>query len=194
MVRGGRIRRGLGAVAIFLTAIALQQASTRPWGWGSASDGSRYELSPVGLSRLEGGDATRRDASARTDCRWWPVYGDPALCGVRPEGEAAYRRLRLAYPALQVAMWLAVASLLLQTLRIPRQRLWQGAAPLATCALSAAGVHFVSREAPRALNALQQVDLHFGEFGFVCGVAAVVLSGFSALVALREPSPPPSDA
>lgn len=195
MVRGLRTRRSLAAVAIFLTAIALQQATTRPWGGGRASDGSRYELSAVGLSHLQGGDdAIPGAASSRTDCRWWPVYGDPVLCGVRQGGEAAYGRLRLAYPALQVAMWLAVASLLLQTLRIPRQRALQGAVPLAACALSAAGMFFVTRDAPLALGALQHVELGFRGSGFLWAVAAVVFSGASALVLLSAPEPPPPTA
>lgn len=186
MVRGVRSRRGLGAVAIFLTAIALQQATTRPWGRGAASDGSRYELSVVGLSRI-----TTGAAASRTDCRWWPVYGDTTLCGARVGGEVAYRRMRLAYPFLQVAMWLAVASLLLQTLRVPRQRLLQATAPAAACTLITAGIVFVMRGASMGLGALDQVAIRLSAPGFALAVAAAVLSAISALIAL---SPDPRSA
>lgn len=179
MVRGLRSRRSVGAMAIFLTAIALQQATTRPWGAAAGPDGSRYELSIVGLSRVTAG-AT----ASRTDCRWWPVYGDASLCGARAGGEAAYRRLRLAYPLLQVAMWVAVASLLLQTLRVPRQRLLQAAAPAAACALTAVGIVVAMRGAREGLGALAEVAVRFTAPGFAMAVAAVVLSALSAILAV----------
>ena len=90
-----RGRRIAAAVTIFLAAIALQRACTQPWGRAAAPDGTTYELSAVGLSRLG-----RSVTMARTDCRWWPRYGDVALCAAAPAGEAPHRRLRLAYPLL----------------------------------------------------------------------------------------------
>lgn len=179
-MRGVRSRRGLGAVAIFLTAIALQQATTRPWGQGAGSDGSRYVLSVVGLSRITAGAS----GSRTDDCRWWPVYGDTTLCGARVGGEVAYRRMRLAYPFLQVAMWLAVASLLLQTLRVPRQRLLQAVVPAAASALTTAGIVFVMRGASMGLGALDQVAIRFSAPAFALAVAAAVLSALSAVIAL----------
>lgn len=178
-MRGLRSRRSMGAMAIFLTAIALQQATTRPWGAAAGPDGSRYELSIVGLSRITAGAAT-----SRTDCRWWPVYGDASLCGTRAGGEDAYRRLRLAYPLLQVAMWVAVASLLLQTLRVPRQRLLQGAAPATACALTVVGIVVTVRGAREGLSALADVAVRFTAPGFAMAVAAAVLSALSAILAV----------
>ncbi len=187
MVRERRGRRILGAVAIFLTAIALQQACTRAWGQGTGPDGSHYELSVVGLSRSAPGGGP-----LRTDCRWWPRYGDATLCGARAGGETPYGRLRLAYPLLQVALWLAVASLLLQTLRVPRHRLWQGAAPAAVSAMTITGILFVMRAAQQGLGALDQVTIQFGSRGFVLAVVAALLSAFSAIVAFT-PEPSASD-
>lgn len=187
MVRGRRSRRGLGALAIFLTAIALQQATTRPWGVAAGPDGSRYELSIVGLSRIAAGST-----ASRTDCRWWPAYGDASLCGARAGGEDAYRRLRLAYPLLQVAMWVAVAGLLLQTLRVPRQRVLQAAVPATASALSAAGILVTMRGAREGLGALAGVAMRFDAPGFAMAVAAVALSALSAVLAMA--AGPRSDA
>lgn len=181
MVRGLRGRRILGAVAIFLTAVALQQATTRPWGTGVGGDGARYELSIVGLSRMSAGTM-----ATRTDCRWWPVYGDASLCGARAGGEESYRRLRLAYPLLQVAMWVAVASLLLQTLRVPRQRLLQAAVPAAACALATAGILFARQGAYDGLGALAGIPVHFTAPAYTMAVAAAILSALSAVLALAS--------
>ncbi|HNV77695.1 MAG TPA: hypothetical protein PKH96_23640, partial [Gemmatimonadaceae bacterium] len=80
-------------MAIFLTAIALQRACTLPWGRAAAPDGTTYELTAVGLSRLASPPGV-----VRSDCRWWPRYGDATLCRAAPDGAVAHARLRFAYP------------------------------------------------------------------------------------------------
>jgi hypothetical protein len=174
-VRGRRGRRIASAVAIFLTAIALQRACTLPWGRAAAPDGTTYELTAVGLSRLASPPGV-----VRSDCRWWPRYGDATLCRAAPDGAVAHARLRFAYPLLQVALWLSVASVFLQALRVPRQRPLQVAVPLAACILSGGAIAVMSRGARTGLAALADAPPALGGAGHTFAIAAVVLSALSA--------------
>ena len=176
-----RGRRIFSAVAVFLAAMVLQRACTLAWGRAPGPDGGRFELSVVGLSRIAGGAP-----GVRTDCRWWPTYGDPTLCHARTGGMVAFRAIRFAYPMLQIALWLAVASLLLQALRVPRQRLVQAAIPATACALTIASVACMVRGARDGLAALDGISVSFGAAGFVSAVVAAVLSLVSALLVLES--------
>lgn len=181
MVREPRQRRLLSAVAIFLTALALQRACTLPW--GSGSDGRlHFRLTVVGLSRTSDGSD-----GAITDCRWWPRYGDAALCAVRAEGRTMADRLRLAYPLLQVGLWLAVASLLLQALRVPRLRLAQASLPAVIAAGTLAAIMFVRQGATDGLAALQGITLQLDGTGFMAAVAALILATASAALLATTP-------
>lgn len=177
MVRERRGRRILSALAIFLTAIALQRACTMPWASGAAAGGPRYVLSAVGLSRLP-----PSGVGPSTDCRWWPRYGDAALCAPRSGGEAAFDRLRIAYPLLQVGLWLAVASLLLQALRVPRTSMVQAALPALVSVGVGVAIRFAWRGAHEGLASLDGVVLQSGAFGLYAAVAALVLSATSAIL------------
>ncbi len=176
-VIGRRGRQLASAVAIFLTAVALQRACTQPWGRAAAPDGTTFELSAVGLSRLG-----RSVADSRTDCRWWPRYGDEALCAPAASGAAAFSGIRRAYPMMQVALWLAVLALFLQALRVPRNRFVQGAVPAAACALSWSAILALSRGATFGLAALADAPLHLSLQGYRGAVAATALSALSAIL------------
>lgn len=179
-----RERRGLrmvSAVAIFLTAVALQRACTLAWGRTAATDTVRYEISVVGLSRVsDTGDPPR------TDCRWWPRYGDATLCGPSATDAPAHRALRSAYPMLQVAMWLAVVSLLLQALRVPRHPLLQAVVPATAAALTILAIVYVRRGASHGLAAISTVPMGFDAAGYRFAVAAAVLSAGSALLLIMS--------
>lgn len=180
-----RLRRLLSAVAIFLSALALQRACTLAWGIG-VSAGSHVHLTVMGL--------TRRPASADrpvVDCRWWPRYGDATLCAVSPGATAAAGRLRAAYPLLQVGLWLSVASMFLQALRVPRSRTAQAALPALVAALTVAAVLFV-RQGAAALAALDGIPMHFAGAGFVAAVAAAALAAASAALLATTPPREPS--
>jgi hypothetical protein len=177
-------------VAIFLTAVALQRACTLPWGHGTAADRTPYELSVVGLSRLP-----TDNGSPRVDCRWWPRYGDAALCSAPTTGAPAHASLRLAYPLLQVALWLSVASLLLQALRVPRHRLVQGALPALVAGLTTTAVVYMVRGAEDGLAALDGVAISFSDAGAIFAVGAAALSALSAGILLTSfIAPRPVDA
>lgn len=181
MVRGGRGRRVVSAVAIFLTAVALQQACTVVWAHATAERGTRYELSVVGLSRIGA-----LPDPPRTDCRWWPTYGSTELCAPNATAPAARGALRRAYPMLQVAMWLAVLSVLLQTLRVPRSRLVQGAIPAIAATLVVVAIASMRTGASLGLAVLEPLDVRFDGAGFVLAVAAAVFSVASAVLLLTS--------
>lgn len=176
-------RRVLSAAALFLSALAVQQAATAPWGEGSAPDGTRFRLSPIGLSHV----VTPQDPGAPTvECRWWPRIGEASLCAPAPGGERAYARLRLAYPALQVALWLSIAALLLQALRIPRAPIAHVALSTAPFALLASAILIVTRSGPEALAVLQGVRLRFDSLGFALAAGAAALTAASAFLAAER--------
>lgn len=179
MVREGRGGRVVSAVAIFLTAVALQQACTVAWAHATAPSGARFELSVVGLSRTDGSPD-----QPRTDCRWWPKYGSPELCAPSADDRPAYDAMRLAYPYLQAALWLAVASVLLQAMRVPRRRVLQAALPAACAVLTTVAVYAMVRGARGGLSSLQGLVVTFNGRGFWLAVVAAVLSAASAIVLL----------
>lgn len=174
-----QLRRVASAIAMFLSALALQWAATTPWAEGSATDGTRYRVSPIGIAHV----VTPTVPNAKTiDCRWWPKVGTPSLCAVADGGERAYRRLRLAYPGLQVALWLSVAALFLQALRIPRSA---GAHVAIACVLLVliASVVVVVRTAPSAaLSVLQGVTLAYHSLGYVLASGAAALALLSIIL------------
>lgn len=183
-----KTRRVLSGVALFLSALAVQRASTTPWGEGAAADGTHLLLSPIGLSHV----VRPQDPIAPTvECRWWPRIGDASLCAPAAGGDRAYERLRLAYPALLVALWLAVGALLLQALRIPRAPAAHVALSAATFALVMSALVIVTRSGPDALAALQGVKLRFDSLGFVLAAGAAMLTAASAFLAAERGSAPP---
>ncbi|MBK6487707.1 MAG: hypothetical protein IPF98_12695 [Gemmatimonadetes bacterium] len=170
----------MSAVAIFLTAVALQRACTLAWGRTSATDTVRYELSVVGLHRVvrHGQHGAYRLPLVAGGA------GDAALCGPSTTAAPAHRTLRFAYPMLQVAMWLAVVSLLLQALRVPRPPPLQALVPATTAALVILAIVYVDRGARVGLAALEGLPMAFDAAGYRFAVAAAVLSAGSALLLL----------
>jgi hypothetical protein len=171
--------RVLAGVLLALAAFALQQSATRAWGRGVAADGSALVVTPVGLSRRAPGDARA------ADCRWWPRYGDPALCAAAPGGEGAHDRLRLAYPALLVALWLSVATLFLVVLRLPRPRWVRVSLSLLVAVLVGAGAVLLVSGATTGLAALRDAAVHFTAPGVWLAAAAAIAAAGAAVLEAR---------
>ncbi|MEO6444560.1 MAG: hypothetical protein ABIZ91_13790 [Gemmatimonadaceae bacterium] len=181
-------RRVLSAIAMFVAAVSLQRACTMTWGGTRALGGVRYEFSVIGLSRLQ---ATDVSPAARIDCRWWPAYGDAALCAPGEAGEVPGARLRLAYPLLQVGLWLAIVSLLLHALRVPRDWRMQAALPTLVLLLTASGVVLARQGLHRGLAALAGLELSFNGAGYWFAMFAATL-GLASLLLLIGTTPPAS--
>ena len=187
-------RRVLSAIAMFIAALSLQRACTMAWGGASLRDGSRFIFSVVGLSRFRPASiahTTTKEvpvvvATSRMDCRWWPKYGDTALCAARDGRETARARLRLAYPLLQMALWLSIASLLLQVLRVPPQWRIQSVPPAIVFGLTVAGIVLGRRGVGEGLAALDGVALRFDALGYRFAVVAACMGLASSLLLVER--------
>ena len=178
-------RRICSAIAMFLTALALQWAATAPWIEGRAADGTRFRVSPIGIAHVVSPDSPNVPT---VDCRWWPRVGTPSLCAVVAGSEKAYARLRLAYPCLQGALWLAIIALMLQALRIPRSAPPHVMLATALLVLIIAAGAIMVMAPPTALEVLQRVSLQYRSLGFLLGSSAAALTLASVLL-LAERSP-----
>ncbi len=94
------VPRSAAGVALLLAGLALYSASTLGWGAADAPDGTRYKVSPVGLSHVL---APHQPVSKTIDCGWYAISGYAASCTVAAEGEAAFRQLRAVYPLVIAA-------------------------------------------------------------------------------------------
>jgi lysylphosphatidylglycerol synthetase-like protein (DUF2156 family) len=161
------------ALALVLAAAALYSASTLGWGGADVPDGSRYKASPVGLSHV----LTPHQPTSRTvDCGWYAASGYAEPCAVASGGDAAFGRLRMAYPLVLLAALLCLAGAVL-SLR-PAWRL-RGAHRRAACAAALAALLAVALFAGSvgdALAALQGVSMGTGgSLGTMQLSAAVLL-------------------
>ncbi len=175
-----KLARPIAALLIALAAFFLQRGATLGWGTAVTPDAAVFRFSPIGMERIASVDATGGTAS----CRWWPKGGDERLCAVATGGEGAARRLRLAYPALTVALWVAVAALFLQVLRLPRSPMARAAITWVVGILATAAIMLLATNAPRALVALAGARLRFGAVGFTLVAAAAVCAGVSGTLEL----------
>lgn len=190
--------RPAAALLLLTAAVALQQAATREWSRVVAADGATFLLTPVGVSRRAAAPAGVRPRT--TDCRWWPTYGDTALCGPAPGSEAAGGRLRLAYPALVVALWGAVAAFFLVALRVPQRRWVRAAASWVVAALAAAGIALFVDGTAHGLSAVAGLSRHFvgpglwlaaGATGAAIAAGVAALRDETSIAASRQPSATP---
>jgi hypothetical protein len=165
-------RRLASTTLLIAAALAVQQSATLSWGGAWAPDGTRYKLSPVGLSHVL---RPAQGTSPTVSCRWISQTGDEAPCAVRPGGEGAFTRLKLAYPALLAASWIALAGVLANAFPWSRRDILRSALA-ATAALAAlAAIGLVVTAAPRALAALASLRVTYGSLGFLLACAAPAL-------------------
>lgn len=98
-------RRFLAPAVLVVAALAAVQGRTKTWGGADAPDGTRYKVSPVGISHvLEPGQTV----SSTVNCRW----GEPRPPCVVAEA-AAFRRLGLVAPIVLLGASLALGGALL---------------------------------------------------------------------------------
>jgi hypothetical protein len=171
----------LAAFFIAAAAVLARLSATGRWGHAAGADGSRIVVSPIGLVRTPAGGA-----AASGECRWWPEgVGTADLCAPSPNAAPDYRRLRAVYPLLIVAMWVGVAALFLQVLKVPRFPAVRLVTTWAVTLLTAAAVAGQVGSARNALAALAGQSIVWGAVGFWLAGVAVVLSGASGLLLLR---------
>ena len=173
----------LAALLLLLTAaLCGHQASTRGWGEGLGSDGTRFRLSPNGISHRAA------DGSALASCRWFPLHGTDPLCQAAPGAESRFQRLTYAYPALQGGAWLSFLAMLILTLAGPQaSTLIRSLTVLGTLA-TILGTLLVFGGAPSAVAALAGLRFGFGGPGLIMGLGAAVAA---AAAVFLIPSAPP---
>jgi hypothetical protein len=181
------------AVLSYLAAALLVLSSlTMGWGGGDAQDGTRYKVSPVGLSHVL---TPHQTVSATEDCRWYFGGPDRGPCRVAAGGETAFGRLRMVVPlgGVTVALCLVGIALALTGRRgTTVSLLVAGLAAL----LPALMLWIFARNAPRALADLAGTDFGLaatlgtmemmGAIGLVIGGTAFTLSGLSSGVVALE--------
>lgn len=178
-----RFREGLALILLAVCAILLQRAATTAWSVATAADGTRYEVSPIGLARL---DST---GSAETSCRWWPRLGDLEMCAIAsPE---AFRWLRRTYPFTVIALWTSVLALFLNALRVPRSTpVVRLASAVAVPALALLALWCLGATASTAMTVLGGAALRplAGGFGVVAAATALSVVATGLLVLERRPA------
>lgn len=138
-----------------VSAILFQRAATAPWTEARATDGTRYVLSPIGLTEFKGDNP-----AAATACRWWPRFGNQQLCALNDTGGSRHMAwLRWSYPLTVVALWMSVLALFLNALKVPRQAPRVGAlVALVPAALAVVAVWSIWTRAPLALAVLEGLE------------------------------------
>jgi hypothetical protein len=173
----------LPALLLLLTAaLCSHQASTRAWGEGLGTDGTRFRLFPNGISHRAA------DGSALASCRWFPLHGTDPLCQAAAGAESRFQRLTYAYPSLQGGAWLSFLAMLILTLAGPQaSTLIRSLTAIGTLA-TILGTLLVFGSAPTAVAALAGLTFRFGGPGLVMGL---VSAAAAAAAALLIPSAPP---
>ena len=184
-----RRRPGFAAALALLAAAALFQSSPRrTWGGADVPDGTRYKVSPVGLSHVL---TPNRTVSETVDCGWYAASGETASCEVASAG--AFQRLRLVFPLLMLAALtcVAAAGMSLQ----PGWRLHPVQRGLGVGAALAAlvSVPLFQESIGKALAALQGLATGVGgTLGMMQLVAGVVLGAVVATLGSRPTYPSPA--
>jgi hypothetical protein len=180
-------RRIVCAILLGAAAFAVNHSSTLNWGGAGAPDGTRYKVSPVGILHVL---QPRQTVSPFVWARWSPEMGAPALRAVAPGGEGAYVLLKLIYPALRVAFWLALigAALALLPLRCRRRKALLALFPAGAALTTLAAVVMFINIPPRALAVLAPLEFGFGGTlgGILVGIAPLLNVGVIGLLLRRS--------
>ncbi len=174
----GRNRRtgtGIALLLLGVAAIAYQRGATRPWLQASPSDGTVIVVTPVGVTRTSGDTIV-------SECRWWPRYGNTALCA-GTDGRTV-PSVRRAYPLTIIALWSSIAALFVAALAVPRRLPGLPAMiAAATSLLAVLAVWSMGKSAP-GLQALAGSSVRFSGSGIVAVGAAAALTTLAALLLL----------
>ena len=171
-----RVVPGLGvAVPLLIAGAAIYDASTLAWGGADAPDGTRYKVSPIGLSHVL---SPHQTVSPAVDCRWHFAGGDgdSDLCAMAPGAEIAYRQLLAVFPLLGLGITGCLVGSLAQC-----RHAWRRAFPHSAAAWSAAVVSMLalwlfSSSLGPALSALATLDVGIGgTLGTMEMTAAILL-------------------
>jgi hypothetical protein len=176
-VQQRRFMEGIALLLLAVSAILFQRSATAPWTEATATDGTRYVVSPIGLSEFKGGTP-----APATACRWWPRVGNQQLCALNDTGGMEHMAwLRWSYPLTVVALWASVLALFLNALRVPRQAPRAGAlVALVPTTLALVAIWSTWTRAPLALAVLEGLDPKPVWTGMGAVLAATLLTAAAA--------------
>jgi hypothetical protein len=117
--------------------------------------------------------------------------GRADLCSVAPSGATEFGRVRRVYPLLAAALWVAVAALFLQVLRLPRTPIIRAVVTWSVSALSVAAIGIMALWLGDALALLSGREVRLTGPGFALACAAAILSVASGALALTPGSERP---
>ncbi|HWA57370.1 MAG TPA: hypothetical protein VG692_08960 [Gemmatimonadales bacterium] len=170
-----RLRRAAVALLFSLTALGLGSSLSLGWGAADLPDGTRYKVSPLGLSHVL---QLHQTVSTTEDCRW----GDSQpLCAFRTETPVAVLALRsvpiLVALAAALALLGALAWLLPDHSPVAKVRAGMILLPPA---LAASALGLFAWAAPRASEALNPLSFGVGGTKATLQIAVVIalLLGF----------------
>ena len=177
-----------GFAVLVLVAVGLYRSHDLTWGGADLPDGTRYKVSPVGISHVL---EPARTVSPTRNCRWSEPAAAGGLCAPVIGADLAFGGLRLVEPMVYLGAGLAVAASLLAMPgknRRPRAGPYLTGAALIACLGAPA---LLGYSAPLAVQSLSGLRLGIGgTLGTLqLAVAAAVLGGFTlALIHRVEPA------
>jgi hypothetical protein len=173
------LARGALSLVLLLAGLGLRASLSLGWGAADAPDGTRYKVSPVGLSHVL---HPHQSVSPTEDCRWGAA--EPRrLCALEPGAQGAALGLRLVPRLIQVAAAIALTGALIWLLPHRRElALLRTLTVLLPALLSGVALALFTWAVPRASLVLGQLSFGVGGtkatlelallIGVVCGFAA----------------------
>ena len=162
------------AISLLLAGVALRSASTLGWGGADAPDGTRFKVSPIGLSHVL---TPRQPVSSTVDCRWYRVTGNARPCALAAGGTSAFRQLLAVYPLLWVGIGTCLIGILLQAWSGSPSRLAQRIVSGVAAMVPALALWLFARSVDRALAELGGLFVGTGgTLGAMQVTAAILLS------------------
>ena len=180
--------------ALLAAAAALHASSTLGWGAADAPDGTRYKVSPVGLSHV----LTPHQPISRTiDCGWYGASRYEEPCAIAEGGTMPFAILRSVYPLVLSAALCCVIGAALSVTRRTRSAHYRSLAAGGAALTALTAVVLFAWSAGPALEPLR--DLAVGTGGslgtmqlttaILLSVAAVSIPPHRLYVSLTVPDP-----
>jgi len=170
------------AAPLLLAAAALYDSADLAWGGADAADGTRFKVTPLGLTHVL---SPRQTVSPTVQCRWYFGNGDADLCAPAPGATAAYGQLLAVFPLLCLSIAVCVLGSLGQCRRSWRLRFPHRTVAATATVLPGLALWLFSRSVGPALAVLAPLEAGAAAtLGTMEVTAAIVLSLAASAVTL----------
>jgi hypothetical protein len=161
----------------FLAVLFLAIALRGPWGSGTAADGTRFDVSLHGVTRVLFPDQVR---SPIAGCSYLTGGGSVENCAPSTEGDASYSMLCSVFPMMVAGLLLALASGVVTYVSPYRAKGTSAALAAASLAAVFAATTIAQIAMPRALKAFDEIPLYMHGPAFMSVWIAMGLLLFAA--------------